>query len=123
MRQCAAIGRHDLDSYRSCIRTTQLLLQTIAVGLGNAGLVGVVEADNAAHTEESGDEHAEVQEALASTDVGILLRTENTENFVLLVDRLAKVSLLLLIPPAAVRVSESALHAGRVLVTTILPQH
>jgi len=112
-----------IESYRSCIGTTQLLLQTIGVGLGNAGLVGVVEADNAAHTQESGDEHAEVEETLASADVGILLRTENTENLVLLVDGLAKVSLLLLIPPAAVRVSESALRARRVLVTTILPQY
>lgn len=52
--------------------------------------------------------------------MGILLGTENSQDFVLFVDWFAKVPPLLLIPPAAVRVSECTLHSGRVLVATVL---
>ena len=107
-------------TYRHGIGTAQLLLQSTGVGLGNTRLVGVAVAHNTTDTQEGSDEDAEVEEALASTDVGILLGTEDTENFVFLVDRFAKVSLLLLVPPAAVGVSELSLHAGRVAVATVL---
>jgi len=115
------IHREAHKSYRRRIRSTQLLLQTINISLGDAGLVGVVEANNATHAEEGRNEDTEVEETLAGRDVGVLLGTEDTKNFILLVDGLAKVSLLLRIPPAAVGVSESTLHAGRILVATILP--
>lgn len=107
-------------AYRHSIGTTQLLLQAIDVGLRNTGLVGVVKADNTANAQEGRDEHSQVEEALAGADVGVLLGTEDTENFIVLVDRLAKVALLLLVPPAAVGISVLTLHAGGVLVTAIL---
>lgn len=61
-----------------------------------------------------------MEEALARGDVGILLGTKDAENFVVFVDGLAEVPLLLLIPPAAVGVSECSLHTGRVAVATVL---
>ena len=117
----AAVHRREgVMTYGHGIGTAQLLLQSTGVGLGNTRLVGVAVAHNATDTQEGSDEDAEVEEALASTDVGILLGGEDTENFVLLVNRLAKVSLLLLVPPSAVGVSELSLHARRVAVATVL---
>ena len=110
-----------LKAYRYCIRTTQLLLQSISIGLGNTGLVGIIEADNSAQAQESRNENTEVEETLAGGDVGILLRAEDTENFVLFVDGLAEVALLLLVPPTTIGVSERALHTRRVLVAIVLP--
>lgn len=107
-------------AYRKSTGTTQLLLQSINIGLGDTGLVRVVKADNAAQAQEGRDEHSQVEEAFAGGDVGVLLGTEDTENLIVLVDGLAKVALLLLVPPAAIGVSVLTLHGGRVLVTAIL---
>lgn len=115
------MGRRKLYcAYRNSIGTTQLLLQTVDVGLGDTGLVGVVKADNTAQAQKGRNEHSQVAETLAGADVGVLLRTEDTENLIVLVDGLAEVALLLLVPPAAVGISVLTLHGGRVLVTTIL---
>lgn len=116
----SSAGERNIIAYRQRIRTSQLLLQTIRISLGNARLVGVVEADNAAKAQEGSDEHSQMEETFAGGDVGILFRAEDTENLVVLVNWLAKVALLLLIPPAAIWVSELALHLGRVLVAAIL---
>jgi nitrate reductase NapAB chaperone NapD len=109
-----------MPTYRQSIGTSQLRLQTIGVGLRNTRLVGVVEADNANQAKESSDEASEVEETLAGRDVGILLGTEDTEDFVILMHRLAKVALFLRIPPATVRVSVCTLHSGRVRVVVVL---
>lgn len=108
-------------TYGSGVSTAQFLFQATRVSLGNARLVRIEEADNAAHAQESHNEAAKVEGTLAGADVGILLGTEDTEDFVLLMDRLAKVALLLLVPPAAVGVSESTLLTGRVSVVVVLP--
>ena len=110
------------NTYRQSIGTSQLLLQTIDVGLGDTRLVRVVKADNANQAEESSDEASEVEETLAGRDVGILLGTEDTEDFVILVHRLAKVALFLRIPPATVGVSVCPLDCGRVGVVVVLPR-
>jgi len=102
------------------VGSSELLLQTISIGLRNAGLVRVVEADNAAKAQEGNDKCSQLEEALTGGDVGILLGTEDTENLVLIVDWLAEVSPLLQIPPAAVGISEATLHARRVLIAAIL---
>lgn len=52
--------------------------------------------------------------------MGVLFGTEDTENFILLVNRLSEVALFLLIPPATVGVSEGTLDTGRVLVVVVL---
>ena len=52
--------------------------------------------------------------------MGVFLRTENTENFVLLMNGFPKVPSLLLVPPASVGISELTLLTGRVLVAAIL---
>lgn len=52
--------------------------------------------------------------------MGVLLRTEDTQDIIVLMDRLAKVPPLLLVPPAFVGVSELALLTGRVRVVAIL---
>lgn len=61
-----------------------------------------------------------MEEASASGNVGVLFGTEDTENFILLVNRLSEVALFLLIPPATVGVSEGTLDTGRVLVVVVL---
>lgn len=110
-------------TYRHGIGASKLLLQTIGIGLGDARLVRVVETDNTAESQKGSNKYSKVEETLAGSDVGILLRAEDTENLVLLVDRFAKVTLLLLVPPTAVGISELALHTGRVLVAAILSCH
>lgn len=50
----------------------------------------------------------------------ILLGTEDAEDFILLVNGLAKIPSLLLIPPVAVGVSESTLHTRGILITSVL---
>lgn len=50
----------------------------------------------------------------------MFLRTEDTENFVLLMDGFAKISPFLLVPPATIGVSVLTLHPGRVLIVAIL---
>lgn len=107
-------------TYEQSIGPSQLLLQTIGIGLGSTGLVGVVHADNAAHAKESDHEASEVEEALASGDVGVFLGTEHTKDFVVLVHRFTEIALLLSVPPATVGISEGPLHTGRVGVVVVL---
>lgn len=107
-------------TYRNSMRSTELLLQTIRVCLRSTRLVRIVKADNTAEAEEGHNESAELEETFASRDVGILLGTENAQNFVLFVNWFAEVTSLLLIPPVAIGVSEGTLHTGRVLVAAIL---
>jgi hypothetical protein len=107
-------------TYRQSIGPSQLLLQTIGIGLGGTGLVGVVHADNTADAKESDNEASEVEEALAGGDVSVLLGTEHTEDFVVLVHRFTEVALLLGVPPATVGISEGSLHTGRVRVVVVL---
>lgn len=118
--QMGGISERDGTSYRHRIGSSQLLLQTVNVSLGYARLVRVVEADNTTESQEGNNKHSQVEKALPRSDVGILFRAEDTEDLVLFMDRLAEVALLLLVPPATVRISELALHAGRVLVAAIL---
>lgn len=61
-----------------------------------------------------------MEQALARGDVGDFLRTEDTENFVLLMDGFTKIPPFLLVPPATIGVSVLTLHPGRVLVVAIL---
>lgn len=107
-------------TYRHSIGTSQLLFQTIDVGLRNTRLVRVGKADNTNHAKENSDEASEVEETLAGRDVVVLLGTEDTEDFVILVHGFAEVALLLRIPPATVGVSVCPLQRGRVGVVVIL---
>lgn len=109
------------NTYGQSIGASQLLLQTVDVGLGDTRLVRVVKADNTNKAQESNDEASEVEEALAGANVGVLLGTEHTENIVILVHRLAEVALLLRIPPTTVGISVGALHCGRVGIVVVLP--
>lgn len=52
--------------------------------------------------------------------MGVFLRTENTEDFVFLMNGFPKVPSLLLVPPASIGISELTLFTGRVLVAAIL---
>ena len=61
-----------------------------------------------------------MKKALARGDVGVFLRTEDTENFVLLMDGFTKIPPFLLVPPATIGVSMLTLHPGRVRVVAIL---
>lgn len=102
------------------MRASKFLLQSIGEGSRDRRLVGVVVAHDSAEAEEGCDKASEMEQCLARGGVGVFLWTENTKNFVFLVNRLTKVPSLLLIPPAAIRVSVLTLHTGRVLVVVVL---
>lgn len=104
------------------MRASKLLLQAIRESPGNARLVGVELGHDSTQTKNGCDEASDLEQALARGDVGVLLRTEDTENIVLLVNGFTKVPSLLLVPPAAIGVSELTLHTGRVLVVAILEE-
>ena len=53
----------------------------------------------------------------------VLIRTEDTKDVVILVDRLAEIASLLLIPPVTIGIAELALYCGRVDVATVLDDH
>src|SRR5699024_3496278 len=91
-----------LRTYQQSTRTSQFFLQSVREGSWNTWLVWVVEAYNTAETQESSNEAADVEQALARRDMSVLLRTEDTQNIIVLVDRLSKVAPFLLIPPVAV---------------------
>lgn len=107
-------------TYRQSIRTAQLLLQTTLIGFRGTRPVGIVETHNSTERQEGRNKYTEVEETLAGGDVGVLLRAEHSQEFVLLVDRLPEVPPLLRIPPSAVWISELALHSRGVLVAAIL---
>lgn len=88
--------------------------------MGSRRLVGVEGARDSGQTKDGSNETSEMEQALARGDVGDFLRTEDTENFVLLMDGFAKISPFLLVPPATIGVSVLTLHPGRVLVVAIL---
>lgn len=101
---------------------SELLLQAVREGPRDARLVRVELGHNSAQTEDSCDEASDLEQTLARGDMGVLLRTEYTEDFVLLMNGFAKVPTLLLIPPAAIGISELTLYTGRVLVVAILKE-
>ena len=113
----------DVLTYRHSTRTSQLFLHPVWKSPRSSGLVWVGEAHKTAETQEGCYKATQVEESLAGSDVGVLLRTEDAQNIVILVDRLAKVPPLLLVPPLMGRVSELALLTGRVRVLAILWGH
>lgn len=98
----------------------KFLLESIREGARDAGFIRVEEAHGAAKAQEGGDEAAKMEESLARRDVSVLLRTEDAQDIVILVDRLAKVAPLLLVPPFTVGVAECTLDARRVRVVAVL---
>ena len=102
------------------MRTSKLLLQAIREGSRNTRLVRIELGHNSAQTEDSCDEASDLEQTLARGDVSVFLRTEDTKDFVLLMNGFAKVPTFLLLPPAAIGISELTLHTGRILVVAIL---
>lgn len=52
--------------------------------------------------------------------MGVLLRAENAQDIIVFMNRLSKVTSLLLIPPLGIGVAELALDSGRVGVVSVL---
>jgi hypothetical protein len=61
-----------------------------------------------------------MSQALCIANVGVFMGREQTENIVVLVYRLAKVSSLLLVPPVGIGIAKLSGHSGRVYVAAIL---
>jgi hypothetical protein len=109
-----------IATHRKSIWASELLLQTVGESPRNGRLVRVEEAHSPTEPEECHDESTKLQQTFASSHMGILLRTENSQDFILLVNWLAEIPPLLLVPPVGIGVSELALDSGRVLVAAIL---
>lgn len=82
--------------------------------------VGVEGLDTKKNTAQRNEERANLHQALAGGNPGVLVWGEHAEDIVVLVDGLAIVSPLLLVPPVGVRVAELALDRGRLDVSTVL---
>ena len=98
----------------------QLLLQSIRERSRRTRPVGVREIDGGEERSERGNEAADQEEGLARGGMGVLLEGEDAEDVVVLMDGLAVVAALLLVPPVGVRVAELTLLARRVNVAAVL---
>ena len=102
------------------MRTPQLFLQPTRVRLGNRRLVRVEHLRDGGQAQNGSNEASDLEQTLARGDVGVFLRTEDTQNFVLLVNGFAEIPSFLLVPPATIGISVLTLHPGRVLIIAIL---
>ena len=100
--------------------SSQLGLQSVGEGPRNTRLVGVGYPHNTHKTENSCDKCAEQYGAPAGGKVVVRLGGKDTEDIVVLVDRLAIVAAFLLVPPVAVGITKSALLGWWVGVCTVL---
>lgn len=107
-------------TYYHSTRASQFLLHSIREGSRDCWPVRIVEFDSSDDAQEARHKDSKVEESLARTGMGVLLRTEDTQDIVVFMDRFSKVPPLLFIPPVAVGISELTLHTGRVGVVTIL---
>lgn len=103
--------------------TAKFPIKTTGEGSGNGGLVGVVLADDTHQDEDGCDKGTEEEGTVAGLEVGVGFGGEETKSVVVLVDGLAEVATLLLVPPVTVRVAEGALDCWRVDVSTVLHSH
>jgi hypothetical protein len=108
------------STYPDSTRATQFNLQATLKLSRVRRLVRVGQLDRKANAQEDHDECANLHETLAWLDPSVLVRAKHSHNIVILVDRLAIVPPLLLVPPVGVRVSELTLDARGVLVATVL---
>ena len=113
----------DLSTYRNSTGTAKFPIKTTREGSGNAGLVGIELTDNAHKDEDGCDKGTEEDGTVTGLEVGVWLGREDTKSVVVLVDGLAEVTTLLLVPPVAVRVAEGAFDCWRVDVSTVLYGH
>lgn len=103
-----------------CARATELPLQPVLKLAWEGRPVGVRRLDHVADAQEGGDEGCDLDEALARADPGVYVRREDAQLVVVLVDGLAEVPPLLLVPPVAVRVAELSLDRGGLDVASVL---
>ena len=113
----------DLPTHGNSTGAAKFPVKTTGEGSGNCGLVGVVLTDNTHEDEDGCDKGTEEEGTVAGLEVGVGLGGEETKSIVVLVDGLAEVATLLLVPPVIVRVAESALDCWRVDVSTVLFGH
>lgn len=107
-------------TYWNSLWSAQLSFQTIRECPWYSWLVWVHHVHDTAQSEYRGHEGTEQNSAPTRLEVGVLLWGEHTQDIVILVDRLAVVASLLLVPPVAVRITELALHRGRVDIAAVL---
>ena len=112
-----------MSTHGNSTGTAEFPIKTTGEGSGNCGLVGVVLTDNTHEDEDGCDKGTEEEGTVAGLEVGVGLGGEETKSIVVLVDGLAEVATLLLVPPVVVRVAEGALDCWRVDVSTVLYGH
>lgn len=112
--------KSDEPSYQQSTRSAQFLLQTIRKGARSTRLVRVELLDGVAKASERGDKRAKQDPAPVRREVGVVPSTEHAVEIVVLVEGLAQVATLLLVPPVCVRVAVLALHRRRVDVAAVL---
>jgi hypothetical protein len=112
-----------LSTHRNSTRTTKLPVKTTGEGSWDTGLVRVELADNTHQDEDGSDKGTEEEGTVAGLEVGVGLGGEDSEGVVVLVDGLAEVATLLLVPPIAVRVAEGAFDCWGVDISAVLFGH
>lgn len=108
------------EAYPHRTRTTKLPLQAVDVFLGNSLHVGICQVYEANCREKNGRRGREHHGTLAGGRPVVLVRGEDAQQIVILVDGFAEVPPLLGIPPVAIGVTELPLDRGRVDVAAIL---
>ena len=112
-----------LSTHGHSTRAAELPIKTTRESSRDRCLVGVELTDSTHQDEDGSDKGTEEEGTVAGLEVGVGFGREETKSVVVLVDGLAKVATLLLVPPVAVRVAEGALDCWRVDVSTVLYGH
>lgn len=107
-------------TYPRGARAAQLPLQASLEFTRIRRPVWIFHIDDSADPQKNGDEGANHDQTRTSLGPCVVVRGEDSENIVILVDGLAKVSSLLGVPPVGIWISVLALDTGRINVAAIL---
>lgn len=107
-------------TYPDCPVTSQLLVQPARKLPWCTRLIGICEGDGEKQPGDCRDECGHHDCALAWCRPCVLFWREDAQNVIVLVARLAKVALLLLVPPVGIGISELSLLKRRVDIATVL---
>lgn len=111
---------NETRTHRQGTWTTQLGLKSTRECSWHAGLVWVVASNNAHQAEHGRDKGSKQQKSETGLVVGVGLRREDAQDVIVLVDGLAVVAALLLVPPVLVWVTQLALDWRWLWVAAVL---
>lgn len=120
MLVCMFQARQPYITHPHSLGSSQLPLKPALKLPRRRWLVWIVQHHNTAQCKNRGHETPNLEDRRAGFGVGVFLWREHSQNVVVLVNRLAVIPTLLLIPPVAIRIAELAFDSRGVDVSSVL---